>query len=154
MDPTAEGGRGRGLSRDGRYRLVLFLGLAPILLIGFLCSALANRTIFAAWSFLVGGLYFATVWFGFRRGWGGWLLGGRMLLVFAAGMALFARLAAREHEDLDLGLRAFAPAIYRPSLSDPRSGVYAAIFFAVCGVLLILISHGAGRNSSLLRRPK
>lgn len=136
--------------RELRFRLALFLGLAPVLLGGFLASAFANRTIFAGWALLVGAAYFGTVTLGFRRDWGGWLLGGRVLLVLGVGMALFARLAAREHGELDIGLRAFVPGLYRPALSDPRTSVYAAILLAVSGVLLILISHGAAS----VRRPR
>lgn len=144
------------LSGERRFRLVLFFGLAPILLLGFLTSGIANRTIFAGWALLVGAVYFGLVTLGFRRGWGGWLLGGRILLVLAAGVALFARLMAREWGELDLGLRAFASAIYRPALSDPKSAVYAAIVLAVCGVLLILISHGTAgtAGAAAARRAK
>jgi hypothetical protein len=129
--------------RTLRFRLVLFAWLAPILLLGFGASGVANRTIFAGWALLAAAVYWLVVWYGFRRGWGGWLLGGRVLLVLAAATALLARIVAREHGELDLGLRSFFPAIYDPRLSDPRSAVYLAIFLSVCGVLSILISHGA-----------
>lgn len=140
--------------RERRFRLVMFLGLAPILLVGFLASGVANRTIFAGWALLAAAVYFGVVTVGFRRDWGGWLLAGRLLLVLSAAAALLARIMAREYVELDLGLRAFASGVYRPALSDPRSGVYAAIFLAVCGVLAILVSHGSKAGGMAARRGK
>ena len=131
------------MSRTLRFRLALFAGLAPILLVGFLVSAIANRTIFAGWGLLVGALYVGLIVIAFRRQWSGWLTAGRAFLVAAGGAALLARLVAREYQEVDLGLQSFAPDLYRAEYTDPRNGVYAAIVLTVCGVLLILISHGA-----------
>jgi hypothetical protein len=109
-------------------------GLLPILLLGFLYSALADRTIFVLWALVVGACWVVLLRQGLSAGWRRFRLLGFLALLLAAGLAAFAVLESRHHEILDLGFRAVFPGLYHPLATRPRTmGVLAAIF-AVLGV--------------------
>ena len=127
----------------------LLAGALPALLLGFLASALANKIAFAAWGLGLAVAHTLLLRWGLQSRWSGWVLAGRLVLLFAAGAAVWLRLAVRHGEELDLGLRAVAPALYTPALAQPRSAVVATVALGVAGALAILIGHGAER----LRRP-
>ncbi len=142
---------GSGVSRRTlvTWYAALVAGALPALLIGFLASALANKIAFAGWGLGLAVVHALVLRWGLQSRWSGWVLGGRLLLLFAAGAAIWLRLAMRHGEELDLGFRAVAPALYDPALAEPRSAVVATVALGIAGALAILIGHGAER----LRRP-
>lgn len=109
-------------------------GLLPVLLLGFLYSALADRTIFVLWALVVGTCWVVLLRQGLSAGWGRLRLLGFLALLLAAGFAAFAALESRHHEILDLGFRAVFPGIYHPLATRPRTmGILAAVL-AITGV--------------------
>ena len=114
-------------------------GLLPVLLLGFLYSALADRTVFVLWALVTGTCWVVLLRQGLSAGWDRRRLLGALALLLAAGLAVFAILESRHHEILDLGFRAVFPGIYHPLATDPRTmGALAGILAAMAAVLLIL----------------
>ena len=102
-------------------RLTAFAGLAPLLSLGFVTSAVANRLVFAVWAVLTGLVYTLALR---RAALAGVAPMGRLavsLTVAAVALAFFGHLVARHHEALDLGLRATLPGLYRPWLTEPAA---------------------------------
>jgi hypothetical protein len=119
-------------------------GLLPILLLGFLYSALADRTVFALWALVAGTLWVVLLRQGMAAGWPGDRLTGALLLLLAACLAVFADLESAHEKILDLGFRAVFPAVYHPLATRP---VTAGMLAAVLG------SAGAGALvPALIRR--
>lgn len=118
----------------------LLSGLLPILLLGFLYSALADRTIFAGWALLFALLWTLLLRHGMSAGWPKWRIVGAMLLLFFVAFALFAYLESRHHEILDLGFRAVFPSLYHPVATAPQTAGWAAGVVGVLGVLFVLLS--------------
>ncbi len=110
----------------------IFGGLLPILLLGFLYSAIADRTVFALWAVVVGALWAVALRQGLAAGWGRFRLLAALALVLAAGLAVFAGLEWEHHEILDLGFRAVFPGLYRPLATEPGA---AAVLAGVCGLV-------------------
>ena len=81
----------------------LLAGVTPILLVGFLASAVADRLAFLGWALLAGCAYVLTLKraFGRRR--------VPAIVVLALGWGAFALLAARHREALALGIAALLP---------------------------------------------
>lgn len=90
-------------------------GLLPILVSGFLVSALADRLVFAAWALVAAAAYATAL----HRSWGAArpvLRRGVPLLTLALAATVFLALAALHREDLTLGLAALrSPAESAPS---------------------------------------
>lgn len=86
----------------------LLAGVTPILLAGFLASAVADRLAFLAWALLAGAAYALTLKraFGRRR--------VPVLVVLALGWGAFALLAAQHREALALGIAALLPSEAAP----------------------------------------
>ncbi|HWM89927.1 MAG TPA: hypothetical protein VN493_04105 [Thermoanaerobaculia bacterium] len=106
----------------------LLAGLLPVLLLGFGYSAIADRTVFVLWAFVVGIAWIVLLRQGMEAGLRRPLLAGWLLLLLAAGLAGFAWLEAKHHESLDLGFRAVLPGLYHPVLTAPRTaGVIAGL---------------------------
>ena len=104
-------------------------GLLPVLLLGFLYSALADRTVFVLWALVTGTCWVVVLRQGLSAGWQRFRLLGSLALLLAAGLAVFAVLESRHQEILDLGFRAVFPAIYHPLATRPGTmGVLAAVF--------------------------
>lgn len=115
-------------------------GLLPILLLGFIYSAVADRTVFALWALIVG-----TVWvIVLHRGLAAGLRRPRLLAflaaVLAAGLAVFAWLESRHHEILDLGFRAVFPSLYTPAATSPRTVYVLAAVFVLMGIAALIAS--------------
>jgi predicted outer membrane lipoprotein len=113
----------------------LLAGLLPILLLGFLYSALADRIVFVGWA-----LVFATLWVlvlrhGMGVGWPAPRLAGALALLLAAALAAFAALEKKHGEILDLGFRAVLPGLYHPNATAPRTAWGLAAAFAVLGAV-------------------
>ena len=115
-------------------------GLLPVLLLGFLYSALADRTVFVLWALVVGTLWVVTLRQGLGAGWGRLRLLGALALLLAAGLAVFAWLESRHHEILDLGFRAVFPAVYHPRATAPRTIGALAGALALAGAILLPVS--------------
>jgi hypothetical protein len=124
----------------------LLAGLLPILLLGFLYSALADRTIFVLWALVAGALWIVLLRQGLAAGWPAGRRAGSLLLLLAVAFAVFAGLESAHGESLDLGFRAVFPAVYHPLAT--RAGT-AGVLAGVLGIA------GAGvLVPALLRRQK
>ena len=121
-------------------------GLLPILLLGFLYSALADRTVFALWALVVGAFWVVALREGLGAGWGRLRLLGALALLLAAGLGVFAGLEARHHEILDLGFRAVFPAVYHPRATSPRTMGALAGALAIASLVLLPLSRGGGKG--------
>lgn len=126
-------GRPSGLAWYGG----IFGGLLPILLLGFIASALADRTVFALWALVAGIVWVAVLRQGLVLGWGRLRRLAALALVLAAALAELAVLEWQHHEILDLGFRAVFPAVYHPLATAPRTAaVLAGACVLIGGILL------------------
>ncbi len=126
-------GRPAGLAWYGG----IFGGLLPLLLLGFIASALADRTVFALWALAAGTVWVAVLRQGLALGWRRLRLVAALALVLAAGLGVFAVLEWQHHEILDLGFRAVFPAVYHPIATAPRTAVALAGASALAGAVLL-----------------
>ena len=115
----------------------IFGGLLPILLLGFLYSAIADRTVFALWALVAGAFWVAALRQGLAAGWGRFRLLAALALVLAAGLAVFAGLEQAHQEILDLGFRAVFPSVYHPLATAPRTAAVLAGIFALAGIVFL-----------------
>ena len=115
----------------------IFGGLLPILLLGFLYSAIADRTVFALWALIAGAFWVAALRQGLAAGWGRFRLPAVLALVLAAALAGFAGLEWEHHEILDLGFRALFPGLYRPLFTEPGAVAVLAGVFALVGLVFL-----------------
>jgi len=115
----------------------IFGGLLPILLLGFLYSAIADRTVFALWAVIAGACWVVALRLGLVGGWGRFRLLAALALVLAAGLAAFAGLEQEHHEILDLGFRAVFPGLYRPLATEPGAAAVLAGVFALVGLVFL-----------------
>lgn len=134
------------------WRGALFATLAPLLVVGFGASALANRLAFAGWGLAAAAL--VTPWL--RRAFedrkaSGPRIAAAALLGAGAALVPFALLVARYREVLDLGWRAVLPGLYTPAVTAPGAWYGLAGVLAVAGVALGLAS---GRRRSPGRAPQ
>ncbi|HVR09849.1 MAG TPA: hypothetical protein VMW75_17530 [Thermoanaerobaculia bacterium] len=121
----------------------LLAGILPVLLLGFLYSALANRLEFAGWGLLLAAFYTAALRQGMQAGWPAPRLLGALALLLAAGAGAFAWIEDTHREILDLGYRAvLPPAIYFPAATSPLTAETAAAVLAAGGVAAL----AAGRR--------
>jgi hypothetical protein len=120
------------------WYLPLLGGLLPILLLGFLASAVADRIAFAGWGLVLAFLWTVLLRQGIEAGWGRPRLAGALALLAAGGLAAFAALEVRHGEELDLGLRAVAPAIHHPALARPGTALVLAAPLALVGAAGLL----------------
>lgn len=142
--PARPAGRGPGwASRIWSHPLLpwyaaLLGGILPVLLLGFLYSALADRLEFAGWALLLAALYTAALRQGMQAGWPAPRLAGALALLLAAGAAAFAWIERTHHEILDLGYRAVLPEeIYFPAATSPRAAAAAAGALAAAGMAML-----------------
>lgn len=112
-------------------------GLLPVLLLGFVYSVLADRTVFALWALILGVCWIAVLRHGLAAGWRRGQLPGVLAMLLAAGLAVFALLEARHHEILDLGFRAVFPAAYHPVSTKPGTAGVLAGILALAGLALL-----------------
>lgn len=99
----------RGLPSRTRWYLGLLCGLVPLLLGGFLASALANRLAFAGWGLLAAAAWAAALRWAFLTAAPRPLCHGVLAAVLAAALGLLALLLVRHGEELRLGLAAVLP---------------------------------------------
>lgn len=111
-------------------------GLLPVLLLGFIYSVLADRTVFALWALVLGGCWIVVLRQGLAAGWGRLRLPGALALLLAAGLAVFALLEWRHQEILDLGFRAVFPAVYHPVATQPLTAGIVAGVLGLAGLAL------------------
>ncbi|HEV2853117.1 MAG TPA: hypothetical protein VHC97_09970 [Thermoanaerobaculia bacterium] len=126
----------------------LFGGLLPVLLLGFLYSAIADRTVFALWALVVGTVWVVVLRQGLAAGSRRARLLAALAGVLAAGFAVFAWLESRHHEILDLGFRAVFPALYSPVATSPRTANAAAAGCFLIGTASLIISLRKGHEDS------
>jgi hypothetical protein len=130
-------GRSSGLA----WYAGVFGGLLPILLLGFIYSAVADRTAFALWALAAGVCWVAMLRQGLILGWRRLRLLAALALVLAAGLGEFALLEWQHHEILDLGFRAVFPALYHPAATAPRTSLILAGASALFGAVAALSSR-------------
>lgn len=128
-------------------------GLLPILLLGFVSSALANRLVFLFWALAVGAGYLLLLRHGWRAGWSGNARAAAQLALVALGLMLYGLLVARHQEILDLGWRAMLPELYRPWMTRPASAFACAGGLAGLGAVLLLARRWAGSRPALRSQP-
>jgi len=116
----------------------VFGGLLPILLLGFIYSAVADRTVFALWALVAGAVWVAVLRQGLVLDWRPLRLLATLALVLAAGLAVFGVLEWQHHEILDLGFRAVFPALYHPIFTAPRTSLILAGAFVLLGGILFM----------------
>jgi len=121
-------------------------GLLPVLLLGFIYSALADRTMFALWALVAGTCWVAVLRHGLAVGWGRFKLIGALALLLAAGLGVFAALESKHHEILDLGFRAVFPGLYHPLATSPRTMAVLAGALALAGAVLLPLSRREGQT--------
>jgi hypothetical protein len=121
------------------WYLGLLGGLLPILLLGFLYSAIADRLLFVYWALGLGALWVILLRHGFAAGWPGTRLAGVMALLGALGLAGFAAIESRHHEILDLGFRAVLPGLYHPVATRPATAAVVAAALAAFGTVALLL---------------
>jgi heme/copper-type cytochrome/quinol oxidase subunit 3 len=119
----------------------IFGGLLPILLLGFLYSAIADRTVFFLWALVAGAFWVAALRQGLAAGWGRFRLLAALALVLAVGFAIFAVLEWQHHEILDLGFRAVFPTFYHPLTTAPQTAGILAGACALAGAVLFLLNR-------------
>ena len=122
-------------------------GLLPILLLGFIYSAVADRTAFALWALVVGTVWVVVLHRGLASGLRRPRLLAALAAVLAVGFATFAWLESRHHEILDLGFRAVFPSLYTPLATSPRTVYFLAAAFFLMGIAALTASL-LSRNSS------
>lgn len=115
-------------------------GLLPILLLGFLYSAVADRTAFALWALVAGTVWVVALHRGLSAGLRRPRLVALLAAVLAVGLAAFAGLESRHHEILDLGFRAVFPALYTPVATSPRTVYILAAAFLLTGLAALTAS--------------
>lgn len=115
-------------------------GLVPILLLGFLYSAIADRLAFVGWALALGTAWVLLLRHGFSAGWSTARRTGAMALLAAVGLGGFAALEAEHHEILDLGFRAVLPAVYHPAATRPLTAGAVAAVCALLGGVALLVS--------------
>ena len=130
---------------DGRSLVLawyggLLGGLLPVLLLGFIYSAVADRTAFALWALVVGTVWVAALHRGLSAGLRRPRLLAVLAAVLAAGLAAFAWLESRHHEILDLGFRAVFPGIYTPAATSPRTVYLLAAACLLAGAAALIVS--------------
>jgi hypothetical protein len=113
-------------------------GLVPILLLGFLASAVADRLAFAGWGLAVAFLWTVLLRQSLEMGWSGGRRWGALALLAAGGLAAFAALEVRHGEALDLGLRAVFSPIHHPALARPATALVLAALFAAAGAIALV----------------
>jgi hypothetical protein len=123
-------------------------GLLPVLLLGFLYSAIADRTVFALWALVVGTVWVVVLRQGLVAGSRRARLLAALMAVLAAGFAVFAWLESRHHEILDLGFRAVFPALYSPAATSPRTASSAAAACFLIGAVSLIASLRKGHEDS------
>jgi len=115
-------------------------GLLPILLLGFLYSALADRLVFVGWALAMGAVWVLLLRYTFTAAWSPARRTGAMALLAALGLGGFAALEAEHHEILDLGFRAVLPAVYHPAATRPATAAAGAGAFALLGGVALVLS--------------
>jgi hypothetical protein len=126
----------------------LLAGLLPVLLLGFLYSALADRLAFVGWALALAAAWVLLLRHAFTAGWSPARRTGAMALLAALGSGGFAALEAEHQEILDLGFRAVLPAVYHPAATRPETAGAVAAALALLGSAALLISWRSRRRVS------
>ena len=117
----------------------LLAGLLPILLLGFLYSALADRTVFVGWALALATAWVLLLRHGLGAGWPSLRVAGSLALLLALGLTVFAWLESKHHEILDLGFRAVLPDLYHPAATAPRTIAVLAAALGLLGLVGLVI---------------
>ncbi|MEM6453776.1 MAG: hypothetical protein AAF772_01645 [Acidobacteriota bacterium] len=132
-----------------RWQAALLGGALPVLLLGFLTSALANRTAFAVWALATALGHALLLHRGARRGWPGGVRLGLSMLGFAAAAAAFGVLVEHHRDALTRGLDAFLPQLAHPLWTQPSTGYFAAVALVLSSLLALLAAAPVRRPGAL-----
>lgn len=117
----------------------LLAGLLPILVVGFLYSAIADRLVFVVWALAAAVCWVVLLRQGLQQGWPGPRLAGALALLAAVALAGFALLERRHHEILDLGFRAVFPGLYHPLATRPATAAVLAGVLGLFGAVALVL---------------
>ncbi|MEM7048481.1 MAG: hypothetical protein AAF604_02430 [Acidobacteriota bacterium] len=109
------------------WYLPLLGGLLPVMLLGFLASALANRLAFAGWALAFGLAYTLWLRIGLERAWPRRRRVAGALTLLALAALVLGLLVWRHGEIYDLGFRAALPSLYHPLWTRPASAWVVAL---------------------------
>jgi hypothetical protein len=115
--------------------------ITPVLVLGFLYSALADRLIFAGWALVVATGYTVALRQGLMMDWPRLQLAGFLALLLAGSAAWFAGIEDRQHEILDLGFRAVFPRLYFAAATRPATAEIAASVLALVGGTALFVGR-------------
>ncbi len=136
---SEESGRGSGARSFSRvtWNLGVAFGLLPLLLLGFLASAVADRLWFFGWGLAAGAVWTTVLRSGLLLAWSKPRLWGSLALAMAISLASLGLLAGRFEGDLTVGLQAVVPQAARALevLVLPRNLFASAGLFAVAGLI-------------------
>jgi hypothetical protein len=121
-------------------------GILPILLLGFLYSALADRLVFVGWALALAAVYTIVLRQGLAWGWRAPVLAGLLGLLLAGGFGWLAGIESAHHEILDLGFRAVFPGFYHPLATRPASAAALAGGLAIAGVASLALAAWPRRS--------
>jgi hypothetical protein len=116
-------------------------GLLPILLLGFLYSALADRTVFVLWALAAATAWVVVLRTGLEHAWPRGRRVASLAALLALALAWFALLETKHHEILDLGYRAVFYALYHPYATAPRTAWILAGVAALVAIAALVFSR-------------
>lgn len=139
-------GEGSGRGSDSRsfsrvtWNLGVAFGLLPLLLLGFLASAVADQLWFLGWGLAAGAAWTTVLRTGLLLAWPQGRLLGSLAFTMALALSTFGLLAGRFASDLTVGLMAVVPQAAKvlAVFVLPRNLFAAAALFAVAGLIGIL----------------
>jgi hypothetical protein len=124
----------------------LLAGILPVLVLGFLYSALADRLEFVGWALLLAALYTVALRQGLQAGWPAARLAGALMMLLAAGGGVFAWLVGTYHEVIGLGFNAMLPEnVAVSAAANPHAAAATAAVLAAAGAAALaggLIARG------------
>lgn len=121
------------------WPLLLFSGILPLLLVGFMTSVLANRLVFLGWALAVAAAFVVVLGRGFAWVWHPARHLGGVALVYAGALGWFGYLVGRHQVAFDEGFRALLWDVYRPWVTNDATWYRAAVVLGALGLILVLI---------------
>ena len=142
--PSESEGSGRAGGARGFHRAAWNLGVAfgllPLLLLGFLASAVADRLWFFGWGLAAGAVWTTVLRAGLLLVWPQGRLLGSLAFSMALALSTLGLLAGRFEGDLTVGLKAVVPNAARvlEVFVLPRNLFLSAGLFAIFGLIVFL----------------
>jgi len=134
-------------STPATWYLSLASGVIPLLVLGFVSSALANRLAFVAWGIAAAALYAVVLRRSFERGTSAGQRLAAPCLVLGAAILCHAWLHHQFGEELGLAFRAFLPKLYHPTLTRPGNAAVVGCGLSLAAGLIYFRTRTALRRS-------